>query len=328
MYLLFVVLITFSFQSISAGDQNNIHGDYPVEEVVAYGVRPGPELWKVSNGENVLWILGTLSPLPKKMRWQSSLVEAVIEDSQALLLPPNVSFKFGFFQGLSLARNAIGIKKNPEKKKLIDIVPKDDYARWLILKKKYLGRDRGVEKVRPIFAADKLFDHAIKQIELTRDTKVVKKIRKLAKKNKLVNIKPSIALDIKKPKSALKKFKKTQISDLECFRKTLDRLEGDLSTMRLRAIAWANGDVSKIKELTFPSQNKSCTSAILDNNIAKDMDMANIRQRLRNMWLDSAEKALNNNLSTFAIMPISNLLGNHSYLNSLEELGYSVDAPN
>lgn len=327
MRLLFLVLITFSFRSISAEGQNNVHGDYPVEEVIAYGIRPGPELWKVSNGEHVLWILGTLSPLPKKMRWQSSLVEAVIQDSQALLLPPNISFKFGFFQGLSLAKNAIGIKKNPEKKKLIDIVPQNDYARWLILKKKYLGSNRGVEKTRPIFAADKLFEHAIKHIGLTSDTKVVKKIRKLAKKNKLAFINPSVALDIEKPKSALKKFKKTQISDLGCFRKTLDRLEGDLSTMRLRAIAWANGDVSKIKELTFPNQNQSCTSAILDNNIAKDMDMADIRQRLRLVWLDSAKKALLENQSTFAILPMHTLLAENSVLLELETAGYTIDVP-
>ncbi|MCF6319698.1 MAG: TraB/GumN family protein [Proteobacteria bacterium] len=324
---LYIFLTIISIQSFSTEAQDFNQSDYPIEEVIAYGIRPGPELWKVSSGENVLWILGTLSPLPKKMRWQSSLVEAVIEDSQALLLPPSISFKFGFFQGLSLAKNAIGIKKNPEKKKLIDIVPKNDYVRWLLLKKKYLGRDRGVEKVRPIFAADKLFEHAIKQIGLTRDTKVVKKIRKLAKKNKLVNIKPTIALDIKEPKSALKKFKKTQISDLECFRKTLDRLEGDLSTMRLRAIAWANGDVSKIKEITFPNQNQSCASAILDNNIAKDMDMADIRQRLRHVWLDSAKKALLENRSTFAILPMHTLLAENSVLLELEEAGYTVDVP-
>jgi len=75
--------------------------DFPIEEVIAYGIRPGPELWKVSKGENVLWILGTLSPLPKRMKWQSSLVAVVIEDSQAILLPPVVTADVGFFQGLS-----------------------------------------------------------------------------------------------------------------------------------------------------------------------------------------------------------------------------------
>ena len=323
--LIFLTIISFHASSIKA--QINTENDYPIEELIAYGIRPGPELWKVSNGENVLWILGTLSPLPKKMRWQSSLVEAVIEDSQALLLQPSISFKFGFFQGLSLARNAIGIKKSPNKKKLIEILPKEDYARWLALKKKYLGRDRGVEKTRPIFAADKLFEHAIKKIGLTNNTKVEKKIRKLAKKNKLMNIHPNIALDIEKPKKALKKFKKTQISDLDCFRQTLDRIDGDLNTMRLRAIAWANGDVTKIKELKFPSQNKSCTSAILDNSIAKDMDMENIRQRLRNVWLDSAKKALLEHQSTFALLPMSTLLADNSVLLELEEAGYTIYSP-
>ena len=325
MRLLFIVLMTFSFQATSTESQ----GNYPVEEVVVFGTRPGPELWKVSNGENVLWVLGTLSPLPKRMTWHSELVGAVIEDSQVLLFPPSlsVSADVGFFQKLSLVTSVIGIKKNPDKKKLKDVVPEDLYTRWLVLKKKYIGNDRGVEKVRPIFASNKLFEKAIAKIGLTNNTKVEKKVRKIAKKNKLEFITPTIKIDLNKPKSAIKKFKKSQISDLECFSKTLDRLETDLKSMRLRAFAWAAGDVSKMRGLQYPNQNKACSSAILNNDIAEDIGMTDIRLRLRQLWLEEATNALTNNQSTFAILPISNLLGSESYLDFLTAQGYTVDVP-
>jgi hypothetical protein len=50
----------------------------PLEEldtVLVTGIRPGPALWKVSKGDHVLWILGTYSPMPKKMTWNSAAAE-------------------------------------------------------------------------------------------------------------------------------------------------------------------------------------------------------------------------------------------------------------
>ena len=306
---------------------NTLESDLPMEEVIAYGIRPGPELWKVSKGENVLWILGTLSLLPKRMKWQSSLVAAVIENSQALLLPPTVTADVGFFQGLSLATSAIGIKKNPDKKKLKDMVPTKDYTRWLVLKNKYLGADRGVEKTRPIFASAKLFDKAISKIGLSYNTKVEKKVRKIAKKNKLEIIEPTITIDLNKPKKAIKKFKKTQLSDLECFSKTLDRLEVDLINMRLRATAWANGDIEKLKALKFPSQNQACSSAMLNTDVAQDMGFTDLPQRMRDMWLEEVNKTLVNNKSTFAYLPISRLMGKDNLIDLLKAEGYIIRVP-
>ena len=322
---LFLILTTQVYSKENLG--TSIDSDYPIEEVIAYGVRPGPELWKVSKGENVLWILGTLSPLPKRMKWQSSLVAAVIEDSQALLLPPVVTADVGFFKGLSLAASAIGIKKNPSKKKLKDVVSVADYERWLLLKKKYLGANKGIEKTRPIFAASQLFDKAISKIGLTYNTKVEKKVRKIAKKNKLELIKPTITIDLNKPKAAIKKFKKTEVSDQECFSKTLDRLEVDLKNMQTRANAWANGDLDKIRMLKFPSQNQACTSAMLNNDVAKDMGFTDLPQRLKTLWLDEAKKALDENKSTFSYLSISRLMGDDNLMEVLAAEGYTIKVP-
>lgn len=50
----------------------------PGAQVLVTAERPGPRLWHVSNGEHVLWILGTRSPLPQGMRWRSAEVEEVL----------------------------------------------------------------------------------------------------------------------------------------------------------------------------------------------------------------------------------------------------------
>src|SRR5262245_27050350 len=71
-----------------------------LETVVVTGAQPGPGLWKVSKGEHVLWILGTLNPLPKKMEWISRDVEATIAASQEVVMGPSATLEVGVFSGL------------------------------------------------------------------------------------------------------------------------------------------------------------------------------------------------------------------------------------
>src|SRR3546814_3226630 len=62
-----------------------------MDAVVVSGVLPGPRMWRVSKGDNDLYILGTLSPLPKRMEWMSREVEDTIARSQAVIAPPSVA---------------------------------------------------------------------------------------------------------------------------------------------------------------------------------------------------------------------------------------------
>ena len=62
----------------TAADGNNL------EEIEVTGERPGPRMWRVSNGDHVVWLLGTLEPLPKRMDWRSNEVEAVLAVDAAL----------------------------------------------------------------------------------------------------------------------------------------------------------------------------------------------------------------------------------------------------
>ncbi|RBC26751.1 TraB/GumN family protein, partial [Xanthomonas oryzae pv. oryzae] len=66
-----------------------------LEAMVVRGVQPGPGLWKVSKGEHVLWILGTQSPLRKRLQWQSTEVETSIGQSQQVLMAPSIALDVG-----------------------------------------------------------------------------------------------------------------------------------------------------------------------------------------------------------------------------------------
>src|SRR6185312_14696599 len=72
--------------------------------VVVSGVVPGPGLWRVSKGDHVLWVLGTLSPLPGHIQWESREVAQVLAQSKQVLLEPKIKLKadVGFFGKLFL----------------------------------------------------------------------------------------------------------------------------------------------------------------------------------------------------------------------------------
>jgi hypothetical protein len=135
------------------------------DTVVVTGDQPGPGLWLVRNGGHDLWILATLSPLPKRMQWQSKRVEDVIANAQEVIRPPRVTLdvKAGFFQTLLLVPSMLGARKNPDGRTLQQVVSPGSYDRWKALKARYIGTDGGVEKWRPLFAAQELYEEALKK---------------------------------------------------------------------------------------------------------------------------------------------------------------------
>ncbi|RZA18030.1 MAG: TraB/GumN family protein, partial [Proteobacteria bacterium] len=156
-----------------AAPSGTIAGDDDVrdlEAVVVTGVQPGPGMWKVSKGEHVLWVLATVTPLPKGMQWLSRDVEAVIAQAQEVIDPPGVTFNsgVGMVRGMLMIPSLLKARKSPDGRTLREILPAPVYARWVVLKARYLGRDEGVEKWRPIFASQELYQAALKKSGLTQ----------------------------------------------------------------------------------------------------------------------------------------------------------------
>ncbi|WUR13713.1 TraB/GumN family protein [[Empedobacter] haloabium] len=298
------------------------------EKILVVGQRPGPGLWKVSKGDHVLWVFGTHWPLPKKMEWRSQQVETIIGQSQELLKEPGANLDFGIVRSVLLMPFMIGIDKNPDGAVLRDKVPADVHERWLALRKKYLKDDEDYERLRPVFAAGELFDEAMKQNGMTNGGEVRKRIVKLAEKNKLKITSTAIDLAVDSPVKGIRDFKKAPMDDVPCFTATIARLETDLDGIRGRANAWAKGDIDAIRKLDYREHENACTAAFESNAVLSEKaGLGTMPQRLRAGWMAAAEKALANNQSTFALLPLHNLLGQKSYLADLQAKGYTVEQP-
>ncbi len=310
------------------------HDAAPIREmdtVIVSGVQPGPGLWRVRSGEHVLYILGTQSPLPAGMDWRSEEVRQVLQLADRVLGPPGVTVDadVGFFRGLWLLPSALKAAKNPEGQRLQEVLPADTYARWSRLKQRYLGRDGGIEKKRPIIAAFQLYQEALSRSGLGERDVVGPVIEDALKKRRMKRTPTVLELKIEDPKQAIADFRAERLKaqDLVCFNRTLDRIEFELPQLAERANAWAVGDVAALRSLPAEAQQSACLSAWFDTDLARKRGLTDIDARVRTQWLSHAEQALQESRISFATVGISELLKPDGYLSRLQQRGYVIEAP-
>jgi len=298
-----------------------------LEAVLVTGEQPGPGLWKVSKGDHVLWILGAQYPLPKNITWRGRDVEQTIAQSQAVIADATPKLELNFFHKLTLLPAVYGARKNEDGQTLQQILPAELYARWLALKAKYIGNDSGVERLRPMVAANELYEKALAKTGLARSGLIWDTVRAAAKKNRVRIVEPQAQIPLDDPRQTIRDFKATTGDlDIDCLAATMKRLETDLSAMRDRANAWAVGDIEALRKLPAPSQQDACRAAVSSNSRLREQLDQGI-MRMDEAWLAAAEQALRDNASTFAVLPMDELLRNDRRLAMLQARGYTVEPP-
>ena len=297
--------------------------------LVVSGTQPGPGLWKVEKDGHVMWVLGTQAPLPKRMQWHSTEVEAALAASQEVLYAPTLGITVGtgFFKALFLLPKMHGARRNPDGKTLRDVLPPELHARWLPLRERYLGSGRGVERMRPLFAAGELWEEALDDNGLVSSGIILPVVQAAAKAHGLRETRPHRTLEIRDPKALLAEMEHASLDDTRCMEATLQRLEAGPARLRARANAWATGDIATLHALPGVDQNQACAQAAVQSPALRKRGGEGIDAEMERIWLDAAERALAGNASTFALLPVGNLLSGDGYLSKLAARGYAVTAP-
>ena len=297
--------------------------------IVVEGAQPGPGLWLVRKGSHDLYILGTLRPLPLKMQWQSAQVQQVLAQAQEVIRMRGVQIDadVGFFKGLLLMPKLLGARNNPDDRKLKDVVSPASYARWQALKERYIGSDGGVEKRRPLFAAQELYAAALKKSGLDTHDLAWPVVADAIKAHSPTVTVVRESIVVKDVKPLLKEWSKTTLDDLACFDGTMTHIETDLDAMRIRANAWATGDMAALRALPPAYRWEACNNAISEAGIGKRLGYGDAQRKLRSKWLAAAETALERNTVSFAALALNDMLGPDGYLAALQAKGYTVIAP-
>ncbi|MEP7243588.1 MAG: TraB/GumN family protein [Gammaproteobacteria bacterium] len=296
--------------------------DAPLDEIEVVGERPGPQMWKVSRGDHVLWVLGTLQPLPKKMTWRSKPVEDVLAHTQKVLSGGiGVDADIGPITAVRLYFQWRRIQKNEDGQTLRQVLPAPLYTRFAALKEKYARRDGQIEKLQPMFAAASLYLKAVDASGLSSSNDIQQIVLKLARKRSVKVRK--IQIEIDDPRGLLQAVGETPPeAQRVCLETTVARLEGDVEAMKARANAWSVGDVEALRALPFPDQEAACWEAVSNSPRIKELG-----ERARNAWIAAAEEELAENQTTLALQRIERLLGPQGALTKLHAAGYAIEGP-
>src|SRR3569833_192491 len=328
---LFVVL-TLGFSGAAPAQSPapaSTSAEEPMQEVVASGEHEGPRMRKVhkaggpaGQGDHVLWILGTVTPLPKNMIWQSDAVEAVLQQSQEVV-PAWPAFGIGA-NPLTLLRVWMqwrSIQKSPDRMSLQQVLPQPLYARFAALRARYAPKDSRLDELRPAFAAERLLDEALDASGLTLHNEVQRSVIKLAHKQG-VRIHQD-KLKVEHPVDVLKDVGKTPLAgEIACFEAVIARRGAGRGPGRARARAWALGDVETLRKLNHPDDRTACIEAVSTSNRLRDLIA-----RAQEDWFLAVEDALRRNRSTLAVQSMDRLLGNDGTLTILRKEGYEVEGP-
>jgi TraB/PrgY/gumN family len=309
------------------------------EEFIVTGRLPGPPLWKVSNGDNTLWIFATLSPIPKGMEWDSTRAERVLAKAQEYLEPPSARVTvsplvrynpINLVRGYRLAKR---LSANDDKQRLEEVLPAQLYQRYLVLKNQYAAKDKDLDALRPLAASDRLEDQVFDQEGLVRGGAITRKIDKLVNKNsKLKKTETRVKMKLEGGYGDLAERVETLVAsippekEVACFESELVRLETDLVAIKSRAATWAQGYVDEFRDINLQQPEETpCFEMLLATS--EGTTITELQAQSDQRWLTAAEAALANNSSTFAVLNITELLTPSGLLEKLRAKGYGIEEP-
>jgi hypothetical protein len=287
--------------------------------VLVMGEQPGPGLWKVSSGEHVLWILGEVSPIPRRVEWRSRKFEKLMRGSQELLLDLS-----GFWRANATEMSAYRqVEKLPRGTALRDVIPPELHVRVRTTARKFGAFE--LEELRPFAATNRLVVSAMRTLGL-KGFSARFEAEDLAKEYD-VRITYFAA-----PEPPFEKRLATwqHESNAACLEALVDALDDGGAGVKRLANAWSVGSIDELRGLvplfSFSRDGLragECAAAMRGGvRQLRDYDVSRMTG-----WLKEAERALRDNRSTMAVVLMSELFAPDGYLAALRERGYDVVEP-
>jgi uncharacterized protein YbaP (TraB family) len=288
-----------------------------VDEIVVTGERPGPGMWHVHRGAASVWLLGSISPLPRDITWRSKQVEDVLQStSQVLIQKP---FEISIPRVLWLLVTERGVLMVRGGKRLRDVMPLDLHARFALQRAKVTDDLQKWERYRPIIATAFLQQAAFHQAGLSMRLDLGAALRILAKKHG-VRVQEIEVAGVSDMLEALKTM--PAATERTCVAASLTTIETGLPRLVDRAQAWAGGNVERIEALPELKEVDACRAALDAGRGALD-----VIARIRQTWLINIEKYLQSAGTTIAVVNLDMLLERGGLLDELRAKGYQIDAP-
>ena len=296
--------------------------DVVEEEIQVVGELPGPPLWKVTKDDHVLWILGTPGLVPNDLLWHPDSIEHALAHSSEYL--PSPSLRVGATNPVRARRLNKLLRRMPDRGTLEDVLPENLYRLFSETRLRYAPKRDGLEELRPSVAAEELFDSAAQSAGLESGRTIGRAIEKRARKHNVKKVPANLSERYKD--SPLYDSIREVSADAEqaCLQTLLQGLDAQLEAHERLATAWAVGDLASIRAHSGDSATGVCNSI----RLAFDPEvLSQVVSRGRALWLENVDRALSDNESTFAVLPLGDLLRADGPLSWLRQRGYEVVEP-
>ena len=306
--------------AVLAGQGASARSDAPadqVDEIIVTGERAGPGLWHVHKGAAQLWILATVSPLPKDMTWRSTQLEKVLDGTDRVLVAK--PFDIGIARALWLWMTQRDLLMVGHGKKLVDVMPAELHARFAAQRAKFTKDADKWEKYRPIIAAAFLEEDALHAVGLSTRLDLAEEVRSLAHKHH-VRIDEFKIAGIHDVLDALKTL--PPATEQKCVAASLATIESGMPRLIDRARAWATGDVQRIQSLPESPEVSLCRAAI-----TVDPGAGDLYTLLRQTWIENMARHLETGGVTLAVVSMDMLIEPGGFLDALRSRGYTIDSP-
>ena len=303
--------------SACRADQTQSATQPALDEIVVTAERAGPGMWHVHRGAANVWILGSISPLPRDITWRSRQVEQVLESTSQVLVQKPLEISVPRILWMLIAdRKYLMVAGG---KKLKDVLPPELHARFAAQRSKVTDDADKWERYRPIIAAAFLQQAAFHQVNLSMRLDLGAALRALAKKHG-VRIEEIKVAGVSDMLEALKTMPAP--TERTCVEASLTTIESGLPRLVERAQAWAGGNVDRIENLPELKEVDACRTALDAGKGALD-----VIGRIRQTWLQNIEKYLRSAGTTIAVVNIDMLLERGGLMDQLRAKGYEVDPP-
>jgi hypothetical protein len=287
-----------------------------------------PPLWLFTKGSKQIIVLGTQLPLPESGVVVTEPIKTYIAQSQAVLTGPGLKSgdSVGFLQGLTLVGSMRKAQRNDDGRTLSEVVPADVYSRWMILKSKYLGRDSGVEELRPMYAAYQLYTAALKQRQLTELPKQLGSvIGKATDAAGMERVDARYSLPVENLRKTVKAFNVPHADDERCLEQTLRTLEAYLEYSPAAADAWSVGDMERYRAAEGQyTPIEACWARLTNEAIGRSVGVAKPYDLVDSTWYSAVSKYLLSYDRVFTTLPARDLLNGTGLAGRLRADGFTV----
>jgi uncharacterized protein YbaP (TraB family) len=283
-----------------------------VQELEVIGRPPGPALWRVSRGESQVVIVGSLSPLPHSLQWNTTRVQRALNTATALFLPPDKP-RVGFFSGVGMLLSLGALR--PPHGDLEAGLPPDLRARFdQTLARHHLDPKR-YRNWKPAVAGLLLVGD-FRRAEGLSTEKPNTTIARMARAARAQVITVG-AVDAKPLFDAVARMSDPQ--NQACLAAALDDVAEEAAHARPAAEAWAFGDLRGVRANT--------SAPLLDKCLLQLPSVQSLVEKGTQEAVTSIDKALGRPGHSVAVIDLTFLLRPNGVLDRLKAQGAEIALP-